>query len=106
MLRCTCERVQHTAIESAADIAASVVMGTNMWKALIDTALRFLDVIFGCWHFNTSRPFTISGHTYEVCLDCGKEFPYSLRTMSFTAHRVTRQALTGGSLLVPSKLDS
>jgi hypothetical protein len=77
-----------------------------MWKALINTALRFLDAIFGCWHFNTSRPFTISGHTYEVCLDCGKEFPYSLRTMSFTADRIARQALTGRSVLVPSNLDS
>ena len=77
-----------------------------MWKALINTALRFLDVIFGCWHFNTSRPFTISGHTYEVCLDCGKEFPYSRRTMSFAADRATRQAPTGRSLLVPSNLDS
>ena len=55
-----------------------------MWKASIDAAVRFLDVILGCWHFNTSRPFTISGHTYEVCLDCGKEFSYSIRTMSFT----------------------
>ena len=36
-----------------------------MGKALTDRALRFLDVIPGCWHFNTSRPFTISGHTYE-----------------------------------------
>jgi len=77
-----------------------------MWKALMGKAVRFLDVTFGCWHFNASRPFTISGHTYEVCLDCGKEFPYSLRTMSFTADRVTRQALTGRSFLVPNNLDS
>lgn len=56
-----------------------------MWQVLINTTVRFLDVILGCWHFKTSRPFTLSGHTYEVCLDCGKELSYSLHTMSFTA---------------------
>jgi hypothetical protein len=58
-----------------------------MWKALTEAAVRFLHVILGCWHFNTSRPFTISGYTYEVCPDCGKKFSYSLRTMSLTADR-------------------
>ena len=32
--------------------------------------------IFGCWHRNVSRPFTISGRTYEVCLNCGKQLAY------------------------------
>ena len=26
--------------------------------------------MFGCWHRNLSRPFTRSGWTYEVCLNC------------------------------------
>ena len=37
-------------------------------------AFKFL---FGCWHRNLSRPFTLSGRTYEVCLSCGKEFAYA-----------------------------
>jgi hypothetical protein len=37
-------------------------------------ALKFL---FGCWHRTLSRPFTLSGRTYEVCLSCGKEFAYA-----------------------------
>jgi hypothetical protein len=36
-----------------------------------------LEWLFGCWHLHASRPFTISGRTYEVCLDCGREFPYA-----------------------------
>lgn len=67
------------------DVADNLGPGTkitDLWKLLIDAALHFLDVGLGCWHFNISRPFTLSGHTYEVCLDCGREFPYSLRTMS------------------------
>jgi hypothetical protein len=43
---------------------------------------RAFDCIFGCWHRNLSRPFTCSGRTYEVCVDCGKQLPYSLETMS------------------------
>ena len=37
-----------------------------------------LERIFGCWHLSVSRPFTISGETYQVCLNCGKRFPYLL----------------------------
>ena len=42
---------------------------------------RAFDCIFGCRHRNLSRPFTCSGRTYEVCVDCGKQLPYSLETM-------------------------
>ncbi len=73
----------------------------------MDAALHFLDVVLGCWHFNTSRPFTLSGHTYEVCLDCGKQFPYSLRTMSLTADTGVRHTLASSRCLrVQSDLDS
>jgi hypothetical protein len=37
---------------------------------------RALDFLFGCWHLNLSRPFTLSGWTYEVCLNCGKKLAY------------------------------
>ena len=44
-------------------------------------------LIGGCSHRNTSRVFTIPSprrrgkRTYIVCLDCGKEFAYSLAEM-------------------------
>ena len=41
-----------------------------------------LNFIFGCRHRNGSRPFTFSRRTYEVCLHCGRQVPYSLETMS------------------------
>ncbi|MEW6126691.1 MAG: hypothetical protein AB1757_06595 [Acidobacteriota bacterium] len=31
----------------------------------------FINRIFGCWHKEMSRPFTIEGETYRVCLHCG-----------------------------------
>ena len=40
------------------------------------------DFLFGCRHRRLSRPFTLLGKTYEVCLTCGKKFSYSLETMS------------------------
>ena len=43
----------------------------------IDKLLMVFDFLFGCWHRNLSRPFTLSGWTYEVCLNCGKQFPYN-----------------------------
>lgn len=55
------------------------------------TSLR--NLLSGCLHQNTTRPLTIrqknaagenvirpSG-TYVVCLDCGREFPYSMEKM-------------------------
>jgi hypothetical protein len=39
--------------------------------------------LFGCHHTDLSRAFTLQGRTYRVCLQCGKEFDYSLETMSF-----------------------
>jgi uncharacterized membrane protein len=44
--------------------------------------LAALDFVFGCHHKNLSRVFTLDGHTYCVCLDCGARFEYSLKTMS------------------------
>ena len=49
----------------------------NCWRAIV--AQNFQDAfkfLFGGWHRKLSRPFTLSGRTYEVCLSCGKEFAY------------------------------
>ena len=43
-----------------------------------------IDLAFGCHHRKLSRVFTINGHTYKVCCDCGASFHYSLQSMSVT----------------------
>jgi uncharacterized membrane protein len=48
----------------------------------MDILLAALDFAFGCHHKNLSRVFTLDGHTYRVCCDCGARFGYSLKTMS------------------------
>lgn len=41
----------------------------------------FCEIFFGCSHGHLTRPFTLRAHSYKVCLDCGKQFPYSLEKM-------------------------
>jgi hypothetical protein len=48
--------------------------GQQVVKLRVQTVFEWL---FDRWHRNVSRPFTISGRTYEVCLDCGKQFAYA-----------------------------
>ena len=37
----------------------------------LGTRIGLLVKIFGCWHKDVSRPFTINKGSYRVCLDCG-----------------------------------
>jgi len=46
-----------------------------------------LDMAFGCHHRELSRVFTIHGHSYKMCCDCGATFHYSLESMSVTHRR-------------------
>jgi hypothetical protein len=41
----------------------------------------FCEIFFGCSHGHLTRPFTLQSHSYKVCVDCGKQFPYSLEKM-------------------------
>jgi hypothetical protein len=43
---------------------------------MVNTVLLAFELLFGCWHRNLRRPFTLSGWTYEVCLNCRKKLAY------------------------------
>lgn len=58
-----------------------------LWDSVTHPLASVLEMAFGCHHRNVSRVFTIKGHSYKVCCDCGATFDYSLRTMSVTHHR-------------------
>ncbi len=72
-------------------------------------------LLFGCSHRNTSRPFTSrrrsvaagSGHlvleTYIVCLDCGKNFPYSWEEMRVLSNRELVRAKAAAETESPQK---
>lgn len=40
-----------------------------------------LEFLLGCIHRNQTRPFTLNKTCYTVCLDCGRELPYSWEAM-------------------------
>jgi hypothetical protein len=40
-----------------------------------------LEFLIGCLHRNQTRPFTLNDRCYTVCLDCGRELPYSWHAM-------------------------
>lgn len=41
----------------------------------------FLEFLFGCLHHHQTRAFTLNKTCYTVCLDCGRELPYSWAEM-------------------------
>lgn len=48
--------------------ASSQAGGVSSWLAKV----------FGCWHKEMSRPFSIQGQTYRTCLDCGARRQFNL----------------------------
>src|SRR6266702_8570360 len=67
--------------------------GIPLWDSVTHPLAIALEFAFGCHHTKLSRVFTIDGHRYKVCCDCGATFDYSLRTMSITHHRRLLAAL-------------
>jgi hypothetical protein len=50
------------------------------------------EAIFGfCRHNSLSRPFTIEGQTYKVCMDCSQQIFYSSETMLPLSRRELRR---------------
>jgi len=43
--------------------------------------LQVYQFAFGCHHSQLSRVFTIKKRTYQVCVECGREFEYSWALM-------------------------
>ncbi len=43
--------------------------------------LQAYQFAFGCRHSQLSRVFTIKKRTYQVCVECGREFEYSWALM-------------------------
>jgi len=56
--------------------------GIRLLDRVTHPFVNALNFAFGCHHTELSRVFTLEGHSYKVCCDCGEHFDYSLRTMS------------------------
>jgi hypothetical protein len=40
-------------------------------RKVTETISNWLTRVFGCWHTDMSRPFTLNGESFRACLDCG-----------------------------------
>jgi len=57
------------------------------------TSLQWtFECLFGCHHQQLSRVFTIRRRTYQVCVECGREFEYSWDSMQVTRPSVAAMA--------------
>ena len=81
----------------ATELEIKVFSHTNKPKEFspIDNVLTALDFVFGCWHRNVSRPFTLSGWTYEVCLNCGKKFANNRAEIGYRRPRISQVPALG-----------
>lgn len=68
----------------------------------------FYEILFGCHHEHVTRPFTLKNeiYAYKVCLDCGKQIPYSAERMSPLSSRETQRlkaSALGGVRIMPDR---
>jgi hypothetical protein len=61
---------------------------------LIHAMLSCFEFVFGCYHGELSRVFTIKKRAYKVCLDCGQELEYSWEMMRHLRPNVFEQAFS------------
>ena len=40
--------------------------------------------LFGCWHKNLTKPFTIENFSYRACLRCGARQPFDPQNLKIT----------------------
>ncbi len=67
----------------------------------------FYETFFGCSHGHLTRPFTLQTHSYKVCLDCGRQFPYSLEQMrTVQGWELAKLPPQGSGMLTPVPISS
>lgn len=54
------------------------------WSQLTAVPVSWLTRLFGCWHQEMSRPFTLGGQSYRVCLECGAHRHFNLQAWEMT----------------------
>ncbi|HYO92041.1 MAG TPA: hypothetical protein VEQ40_10410 [Pyrinomonadaceae bacterium] len=62
------------------------------WARLIEVSLSLVTRVFGCWHQEMSRPFTLSAKSYRVCLECGAHRRFNPQTWELTGPYFYAQA--------------
>lgn len=66
------------------------------WSRLITKALSLVTRVFGCWHQEMSRPFTLRAESYRVCLECGAHRRFNPQTWELTGPYYYEQSSPAG----------
>ena len=59
-------------------IAESLI---NQTDEAFGKKIGLLGSLFGCWHKEISRPFTIGNNSYRACLHCGARKHFDTQTL-------------------------
>ncbi len=62
-------------------IAQSVINRTN---EVFGSKIGLMGSLFGCWHKQLTRPFTIGSASYRACLNCGARKQFDTQTLRTT----------------------
>ena len=54
---------------------------TNQTDEAFGKRIGLLGALFGCWHKEISRPFTIGNNSYRACLHCGARKHFDAQTL-------------------------
>lgn len=53
----------------------------NQTNEAFGNKIGLLGSLFGCWHKQISRPFTIGSNSYRACLHCGARKHFDTQTL-------------------------
>jgi hypothetical protein len=70
------------------------VPGSLMSENLHMTVKGWLCRLIGCWHLELSRPFSSEGKGYRVCLNCGAQRQFNLKSWEMQGDFYYRRAST------------
>lgn len=75
-----------------ATLRQETTRGRVEWSRLMRVPLSWLTRVFGCWHQEMSRPFTLRAKSYQVCLECGAHRRFNPQTWELTGPYYYEQA--------------
>lgn len=67
-----------------ATLRQETTRGRVEWARLMRAPLSWLARVFGCWHQEMSRPFTLRAESYRACLECGAHRRFNPQTWELT----------------------
>ncbi|MDQ6786123.1 MAG: hypothetical protein M3033_04810 [Acidobacteriota bacterium] len=54
---------------------------TNQTNGVFGNKIGLIGKLFGCWHKQLTRPFTVDGDSYRTCVHCGARKQFDLQTL-------------------------